>query len=122
MDPRFSSNAAREAGLGAMLSRWLRPGVGFSRPADVLKDPDLCTDEKREILASWASNASAVPDRPYLRWLFGTPDPVPLAEVQDALDRLDWYDKWLSTSVGSPPEAEAKRRATRSTPLFSRPQ
>lgn len=73
------------------LGRCLRPAVGFSHPRDVLKDPDLSTDEKRAVLASWASDASAVQDEPSLRWLLGAPEPVPLAEVREALARLD---KW----------------------------
>ena len=78
--------------LGPALERWLRPAVGFSHPRDVLKDPDLDRDEKRAVLASWASDASAVQDQPTLRWLLGTPEPVPLAEVREALARLDRWD------------------------------
>jgi hypothetical protein len=63
--------------------------VGFIRPLDVLKDPHLTTAEKREILASWASDASAVQDEPTLRWLLGTPEPVRLDDVREALARLD---------------------------------
>jgi hypothetical protein len=76
-------------GLGAALERCLRPGVGFSHPRDVLKDPVLEPDEKRAVLASWASDASAVQDAPSLRWLLGTVEPVPLDDVRDALWRLD---------------------------------
>ena len=79
-------------GLGPALERWLRPAVGFSHPRDVLKDPHLDRDEKRAVLASWASDASAVQDQPTLRWLLGTPEPVPLAEVREALARLDRWD------------------------------
>ena len=76
-------------GLGAALERWLRPAVGFAHPRDVLKDPDLGSSEKRAILASWASDASAVQDEPGLRWLLGTPEPVRLQDVRDALACLD---------------------------------
>jgi hypothetical protein len=76
-------------GLAAALERWLRPAVGFNHPRDVLKDPLLDTPEKRAILSSWASDASAVQDEPTLRWLLGTPEPVPLADIREALDRLD---------------------------------
>ncbi|MGZ3275584.1 MAG: hypothetical protein ACXU82_01185 [Caulobacteraceae bacterium] len=71
------------------LERRLRPAVGFDRPSDVLKDPDLDYEQKRAILSSWASDASAVRDRPAMRWLLGAPAPVPLAEVLEALSRLD---------------------------------
>jgi hypothetical protein len=79
-------------GLGAALERLLRPAVGFSHPRDVLKDPALNVDEKRAVLASWASDASSVRDEPGLRWLLGTPEPVPLADVREALVKLDLWD------------------------------
>lgn len=75
--------------LKAMLDRGVRPAVGFSDPLDVLKDPHLTTNQKREILCSWASDASAVQDEPSLRWLLGTPEPVRLDEVRAAIARLD---------------------------------
>ncbi len=76
-------------GLGPALERWLRPGVGFTHPRDVLKDPILDTEGKRAVLSSWASDASAVLDEPKLRWLLGTPEPVSLDDVREALARLD---------------------------------
>jgi hypothetical protein len=71
------------------LQRVLRPAVGFAHPTDVLKDPGLDAAEKRAVLSSWASDASAVEGEPTLRWLFGTEAPVPLTEVLMALARLD---------------------------------
>ena len=76
-------------GLKAILERGVRPAVGFSDPLDVLKDPHLTTQQKREILCSWASDASAVRDEPSLRWLLGTPEPVRLDEIRAAIARLD---------------------------------
>lgn len=67
----------------------VRLAVGFLHPLEVLKDQDLEPAEKREILAAWASDASAVEHRPSQRWLLGTPGPVPLSEVLSALSRLD---------------------------------
>jgi hypothetical protein len=85
-----------QQGLGAALERWLRPAVGFDHPRDVLKDPLLDLSEKRAVLSSWASDASAVQDSPQLRWLLGTPEPVPLADIREALERLDHWE--LGTS------------------------
>jgi hypothetical protein len=79
----------QQSGLVAALERCLRPAVGFNHPREVLKDPDLSREDKRAVLASWASDASAVQDQPQLRWLLGTPEPVPLADVREALARLD---------------------------------
>jgi hypothetical protein len=76
-------------GLGDALQRLLRPAVGFHDPDDVLKDPHLTPSEKRAILSSWSSDACAVEGRPDLRWMLGTPEPVRLDEVLDALARLD---------------------------------
>jgi hypothetical protein len=80
-------------GLGAALERWLRPAVDFEHPSDVLKDPILNASDKRAILASWASDASSVREEPTLRWLLGTPEPVPLADVREALSRLDVWEQ-----------------------------
>jgi len=80
---------AATPGLRAILERGVRPAVGFTDPLDVLKDPHLTTLQKREILCSWASDASAVQDEPSFRWLLGTPEPVRLDDVQAALARLD---------------------------------
>lgn len=75
--------------LRTALERGVRPAVGFQNPDDVMKDPHLTFRDKREILSSWASDASAVQDEPRLRWLLGTVEPVPLDEVRAALTRLD---------------------------------
>ena len=84
--------------LGAALERWLRPAVGFDHPSDVLKDPALDLAEKRAILSSWASDASSVRDEPKLRWLLGTPEPIPLADVREALLRLDLWEAALAAA------------------------
>jgi hypothetical protein len=83
----------QQTDLATALERWLRPAVGFNHPREVLKDPFLDVWEKRAVLSSWASDASAVEDEPRLRWLLGTPEPVPLEDVREALQRLDrWQD------------------------------
>ena len=38
----------------------LHPGTVFERPKDVVTHPSLTLAEKRAILASWASDASAI--------------------------------------------------------------
>lgn len=84
-----SQGLCAPARLKTALERGVRPGVGFSHPRDVLKDPHLTARDKREILSSWASDASAVQEEPGLRWLLGTVEPVPLDDVREALQRLD---------------------------------
>lgn len=61
----------------------------FSHPWDVILDRELSGDQKRTLLASWASDASAVESRPGFRWLKGTPGPVPLSQIRSALLALD---------------------------------
>lgn len=74
-----------EAPQRSPLEAWpLRPAVGFLHPLDVVKDPDLDVAAKRQILASWASDVSAVEGRPGFRWLLGTDEPVHLIEIHDA--------------------------------------
>lgn len=78
--------------LRTALDRGIRPAVGFLHPSEVPKDPHLTLKDKKEILSSWASDASAVQDEPGLRWLLGTVEPVPLSDVLEALARLDRAD------------------------------
>ncbi|MBS0410147.1 MAG: hypothetical protein JSR86_09555 [Proteobacteria bacterium] len=92
--------------ITAALERCLRPGIGFTHPTDVLKDPFLDEGEKRSVLASWASDASAVEGEPSLRWLYGTPEPVALDDVLGALARLDR----IAAAHGSPPDPRPGRR------------
>jgi hypothetical protein len=89
MNPVTSQTSIPLARLSDAFERIRRPAVGFVSPDDVVKDPDLPTADKREILSSWASDACAVIDQPKLRWLLGTPEPVPLLDVLDALTRLE---------------------------------
>ena len=55
---------------------------------EVINDPDMTTQEKRAILASWASDACAVEAAPDLRQPTGSP-PVRFDDIMDALKRLD---------------------------------
>lgn len=89
----ISNHAVPTIGPRQAFECLLRPAVGFRHPCDVLKDPLLDNAEKRAILASWASDASAVEDQPHLRWLFGTEEPVLLDDVLECLARLDALDR-----------------------------
>ncbi|MDB5595152.1 MAG: hypothetical protein JWM36_2113 [Hyphomicrobiales bacterium] len=68
---------------------WLvTPALAFSHPSEVLTNPDLTDPERRVILASWASDAHAIENMPWLRRLEDGPT-VPLADVLAALRALD---------------------------------
>ena len=76
-------------GFDFQLDQLLNPAAVFAHPRDVLKDPDLTTQEKRAILSSWASDACSVESAPTLRHLPGAKAPVSFEEIAEALRSLD---------------------------------
>ena len=72
------------------LNDLLHPAQAFSHPADVVNDPDFTLNEKRAILASWASDACAIESVPALRCApIKGGGPVAFDDVMDALRALD---------------------------------
>ena len=71
------------------LNALLHPGAAFDHPRDVVDHPNLTPAEKRAILASWASDASAVASCPSLRAPACLSRPVTIDEILDALCELD---------------------------------
>jgi len=71
------------------LDNLLHPARAFEHPQHVVNDPDLTLNEKRAILASWASDACAIEAAPDLRQAPGTAQPVRFDDVVDALRALD---------------------------------
>src|SRR5437773_10615218 len=67
----------------------IHPGTVFDHPRDVVSHPTLTLAEKRAILASWASDASAIASCPALRAPDGLKAPVTIDEILDALQALD---------------------------------
>ena len=86
------------------LDALLQPAQAFGHPADVVNDADLTLREKRAILASWASGASAVD--PALRQMPGM-QPVRFDDIMDALKQLD------GEAAGQPHYGELISRAER---------
>ena len=78
----------------------LHPGTVFDHPRDVVADSSLSVSEKRAILASWASDASAIASCPSLRAPASLKAPVTIDEILEALCELD----------GGPPQS-ARRQA-----------
>ncbi len=70
------------------LDELLHPANAFRHPSEVVNDPDLTLNEKRAILASWASDACAIEAAPELR---ARPQgaPVRFEDIMDALRTLD---------------------------------
>lgn len=72
----------------ALTERSRRFAAGLMHPEDVVGDLRLTQAEKREILASWASDVRAVPDAPVLRQL----DNGAVVRVDDVLRALKSLD------------------------------
>jgi hypothetical protein len=60
----------------------------FNRPDEVLGDPEMTREEKRALLASWASDAHAVPGLPSMRRLEDG-SLIDVDEILQALKALD---------------------------------
>jgi len=67
----------------------LHPGTVFAHPREVVVHPSLTLAEKRAILASWASDASAIASCPSLRAPPGLKAPVSIDAILEALRELD---------------------------------
>ena len=87
MKHSFSPAGSDTAGFD--LDSLLHPAQAFSHPRDVIGDPDLTLNEKRAILASWASDACAVEAAPSLRRAPGGNITVSVDEILEALRELD---------------------------------
>jgi hypothetical protein len=82
-----NSNNVVSIGRGAAKLR--RLFWSFSDPHQIVSDPNMGLDEKRAILAAWASDVHAIESLPTLRHLPGTPFPVAFSAIMDARARLD---------------------------------
>ena len=90
----------------------LHPAQAFGHPAEVVADPDLTLNEKRAILASWASDACAIEAAPALR-KSPAGEPVSFDDVMDALRALD-------RQASESPASSRWRRVVRRQRLFGR--
>ena len=89
-DPKVSSSIVSSSIRDTLdLDSLLHPANAFGHPMDVVRDDDLTLNEKRAILASWASDACAVEAAPDLRLsTFGR-----LVQWDDIMDALRVLDK-----------------------------
>lgn len=88
VDPRFPAEA-----IAANRDAPLLPTDRFYHPRDVLAASNVRDDEKRAILASWASDAFALEGAPALRLYPGTDKAVPYDDIIEALKTLDLSDE-----------------------------
>ncbi|MFY9952431.1 hypothetical protein [Bradyrhizobium sp.] len=81
----------------------LHRGTVFEHPKDVVMHTSLTLAEKRAILASWASDASAIASCPAPRAPDGLKAPVSIDAILDALCELDGGPR-------NPPGGKSQRR------------
>jgi hypothetical protein len=86
---KIASASPRRAPFDLDIENLLHPAQAFEHPRHVVDDPDLTLNEKRAILASWASDACAIEAAPALRQAPGSGQRVRLDHVMDALRALD---------------------------------
>ncbi|MBB6219542.1 hypothetical protein [Rhizobium leguminosarum] len=84
-----NSSAPMEAAGAISAAHLLHPAKQFTHPRDVLYAEHISKDEKRAILASWASDVFAVESIPSLRLYPGTDKAVSYDDIIDALKILD---------------------------------
>ncbi|MEJ5979563.1 hypothetical protein WG901_23125 [Novosphingobium sp. PS1R-30] len=75
-----------------------QPFSRFLHPFDVARHPSLEPEVKRAILASWASDRSAVRDQPAMRKPPGAKRAVPVDDILAAMHALDRPAEGLSAS------------------------
>lgn len=78
----------------------------LSAPSQVLSDPGLSIEEKRALLASWASDLRAVENRPALRRL----DDGTVLAIDDILDALKTLDRSASARLQQSQTQSIRRR------------
>ncbi|TCM78432.1 hypothetical protein [Rhizobium sp. BK068] len=96
----------------------LHPEMHFDHPRDVLMAGNISKDEKRAILASWASDICAIESMPAWRSYPGTQRIVAYDEVLAALKALDDDDQ--STSTQKPMAFFNDSKSRRRRPLSHR--
>lgn len=70
-------------------ARVISPASRYSHPRAVINDTALSLQQKRSILAHWASDACAVDSDPTLRLAPGSARPVKVGDIFAALAALD---------------------------------
>src|SRR5258708_20633186 len=97
--------------LGALL----HPARAFAHPLDVVRDRDLTSNEKRAILASWASDARALEAAPALR----RTQEGDAIQVDDIIDALRSLNREAGDGPKPPPHYR-RPLATRGAGVFGR--
>ncbi len=83
----------------------LHPARAFRHPSEVVNDPDLTLNEKRAILASWASDACALEAAPDLR-----ETPSGTVRFDDIMEALRGLDRQANDGAASVPRRLMRKR------------
>jgi hypothetical protein len=86
----------------------VHPSQVFDHPSDVVNDPDLSLNEKRAILAAWASDACAVEAAPALR---KGPNGR-IVQFDDIMDALRTLDKEVAAMQSFPRQSSRTSHRT----------
>jgi hypothetical protein len=87
------------------LDTLLHPSRVYDHPCDVVNDPDLSLNEKRAVLASWASDACAIEAAPLLRR--GPNGRV--VQFDDIMEALRLLDRQVRAAPARPHHATSRR-------------
>ncbi|MEX2742052.1 hypothetical protein AB3480_11860 [Rhizobium mongolense] len=111
-----SNSAAKHAVATISAAHLLHPAMHFDHPRDVLMADIISKDEKRAILASWASDMCAIESMPAWRRYPGTEQIVSYDEVLATLKALDGDDHSTSAqkTVAFFNDSKSRRRRPRS--------
>ncbi|MBY5404191.1 hypothetical protein [Rhizobium leguminosarum] len=111
----ISNSIQQEATAAISAAHLLYPAKHFGHPREVLTAADIGNDEKRAILASWASDIFAIDSAPALRLYPGAERAVSYDEILEALKTLDKGDQ-QSGNQDSPASSRAHRIRRRKLP------
>lgn len=110
----IDSHVTEDATAAISAAHLLHPEKHFDHPRDVLAADHIGRDEKRAILASWASDMSAIESMPALRRYPGMEAVVTYDEILQALKALDRDCAPLPEQA--PPVLIQQRRSSRRKP------
>lgn len=103
------TNSTADVGGKLDIDALLHPANAFSHPVDVVRDRDMTLNEKRAILAAWASDACAIEAAPGLR-INGAGNAVRFDDIMDALRLLDQEAAKAHVDVETLRRARRRRR------------
>ncbi|CCM78338.1 conserved hypothetical protein [Rhizobium mesoamericanum STM3625] len=113
----ISNSIPQEAMAAINAGHLLRPGEHFHHPRDVIAAENIGKDEKRAILASWASDIFAVESTPALRLYPGTDKAASYDEILEALKLLDGAHEPSQQCSSVSPVRKTQRRRARARPF-----